>query len=199
MKTSLKLIPLLIAGAFALNTSEANARGENELVRLTHTIEDIAAELKEEFRVHFKHSSAYRHLMSDVSEILSEANHIDGMAHDPHSSLRHIKADLVDLDELAHHLHEMIDAVDRGCYGGHVDGNTRHVHSLLDSLNGTIHRMERVVAAYAAPVRPVRHYDHYESRSSYSNSRGNDRAVAIGAIIGTIIELSRDRDPHCRH
>ena len=177
MKTSLKLIPLLIAGAFALNTSEANARGENELVRLTHTIEDIAAELKEEFRVHFKHSSAYRHLMSDVSEILSEANHIDGMAHDPHSSLRHIKADLVDLDELAHHLHEVIDAVDRGCYGGHVDGNTRHVHSLLDSLSGTIHRME-----YATSVHDDHHGHAHDDRSS--------RSRVAGAIIGRIFERS---------
>ena len=199
MKTTLSLIPVLAVAALALTPSNAAARGENELVRLTHNIEGTAAELRKEFQAHYKHSSAYRHLISDVSKVLSEAAHIDGMAHDPRSSLRHIKADLVDLDELAHHLHEMIDAVDRGCYGGHVDGNTRHVHSLLDSLNGTIHRMERVVAAYAAPVRPVRHYDHYESRSRYSNSRGNDRAVAIGAIIGTIIELSRDRDPHCRH
>ena len=199
MKTSLKLIPLLIAGAFALNSGEASARGENELVRLAHTIEDIAAELKEEFRVHYRHSSAYRHLMSDVSEILSEAKHIDGLAHDPRSSLRHLKADLVDLDDLAHHLHEVVDAVERRRYGGHVDGTTRHVHLMLDSLNGTIHRMERVVEAYAAPVRPAYHYDHYESRRSYSSSRGNGRAVAIGAIIGTIIELSRDRDHHCRH
>ncbi|MDA7672843.1 hypothetical protein N8615_00445 [Verrucomicrobiales bacterium] len=129
--------------------------------------------------------------MSDVSRILSEADHIDGMAHDPHSSLRHIKADLADLDELAHHLHEVVDAVERGRYSGHVDGNTRHVHSMLDSLNGTIHRMERVVAAYSAPPSGC------DVGRGHDGHRGHDdrstRSRVAGAIFGAIMERSSHR------
>ncbi len=191
MKARLTLIPVIAVTAMALATGKAEARGENELVRLTHSIEDIAAELKDEFRIHYRHSSAYRHLMSDVSQILAEAGHIDSLAHNPHSSLRHIKADLEDLDDLAHHLHDLVDAVDRGRYSGHVDGNTRHVHSLLSSLNGTIHHMERVVAAYAAP--PV--HRHRDSHDHHSDHR-SDRSRIIRSVVGAIFEKSGGHHGH---
>lgn len=162
MKTTIKLIPAIAVSALALATVNVEARHENELVRLAHRIEDIVEELEEEFEDHYEHSGAYRHLISDLSKIEDEAGHIDDLAHNPHASLRHLKADLEDLDDLAHHLHSVIDAVSRGRYSGHVDGNARHVHTMLASLNSTIHRMERVVASYTAPVR--RHDDHHGHR-----------------------------------
>jgi hypothetical protein len=149
MKTKHTLVGAAIAAAFALNftASEAAAYGGggDSLVRSAHRIDAVAHELKDEFRIHYKHLRAYRHLMSDVSKVISEAHHIDRLAHDMHSSLRHIKADLVDLDRLAHHMHEVVDAAEAGRYGGHVHGNTRHVHSLLDELNSLIHSMTRTV------------------------------------------------------
>ncbi len=89
------------------------------------------------------------------------------------------------------HLHEVVDAVERGRYSGHVDGNTRHVHSMLDSLNGTIHRMERVVAAYSAPPSGC------DVGRGHDGHRGHDdrstRSRVAGAIFGAIMERSSHR------
>lgn len=151
-KNKLALIPLVAIAAIALSTEKANAQCSNDLVNLAHQIEGTAKKLQTEFRVHYAHSGAYRHLMSDISNVLSEASHIDRLAHNVHSSLHHIQADLRNLDKLAHHLHTIVDGVGRGRYSGHFDGDTRHVHGLLRSLNSSIHQMERVVAIYTAPV-----------------------------------------------
>lgn len=52
MKATLSLIPVLAVAALALTPSNAAARGENELVCVTHNIEDTAAELRKKFQVH---------------------------------------------------------------------------------------------------------------------------------------------------
>lgn len=77
-----------------------------------------------------------------------------------------------DLDKLAHHLHALVDGIDRGWYSGHVDRGTRHVHRLLTSLNRSIHQMERGVAAYSAPVyhhHDVHYYGHSVSRGHHGH------------------------------
>jgi GTP1/Obg family GTP-binding protein len=186
MKTKLTLIPLAAVATIALFSGKANAQCSNDLVTLAHQIEGTARKLHTEFRVHYSHNSAYRHLMSDISQVINEARHIDSLAHNVHSSLHHIQADLRDLDKLAHHLHALVDAVDRGRYCGHVDGDTRHVHSLLSSLNGSIHQMQRVVAAYTAP--PVHHHSGHHGYHSSSH--------AVGSIIESIIRARLGHHGH---
>ena len=170
MKTKHTLAGAAIAAAFALNFTAPEAAaygGGDSLVRSAHRIDAVAHELKDEFRIHYKHLRAYRHLMSDVSKVIAEVHHIDRLAHDPHSSLRHIKADLVDLDRLAHHMHEVVDAAEAGRHGGHVHGDTRHVHSLLDELNRLIHSMTRTVERLAYEDS---HCD-FDRRPVYHNGR----------------------------
>ncbi len=133
------------AAAFALSSTRADAGHGSDLPSYAHRVDSIAHELEDEFRLHFKHLGAYRHLRSDVSQVIAKAHHIDRLSHDPHSSLTHISNDLRELDRLAHHMHEVVDAAERGRYGGHAHGDNRHVHSLLDSLNGAIHTMQRSV------------------------------------------------------
>lgn len=194
MKKSLTILPLIAITAIAFTTGSANAQGDHNLIRLAHNIEGIANNLQLEFRTHYAHSGAYRHLMADVAKVRSEAKHIDQLAHNCQASLHHIKADLRDLDQLAHHLHDLVDAVEHGRYGGHIDGSTHHVHTMLSSLNNSIHQMERVVASYAAPS----HHGHYSSPSYGHGHRGHvdPRASAVNTILRTIIRSSGHHGHH---
>ncbi|NNE90206.1 MAG: hypothetical protein HKN23_01025 [Verrucomicrobiales bacterium] len=192
MKTKTMLLPVATAMAVIMTAGTAEARHENPLVELAHEIEDIAVELRTEFRIHYRHTRAYRHMMDDISQVLAEAAHIDRLAHDNHSSLRHIKADLEDLDALAHHLHELVDATERR-EGHRVDGDTRHVHEELAALNRTIHQMEDVVSHIMVPPRRVHPPVH-----RHGDSRHDDTARIIGGALRLILELTDDRR-HCRH
>lgn len=154
MKKRLALLPAAVFTALGLSLtgSEAGNSVTQELTHKAHKIEGIAAELKTEFRKHYVHLGTYRHLMSDLSEICAQAGHIDKLAHNPRGQIAHLRADVKKLDQLAHHLHEVVDTSERSA-AGHVHGKTGHVHELLDVLNNTIHRLEDTLAGIAsAPV-----------------------------------------------
>ena len=170
MKTKLALIPLVAVTALALSTGTSQARGQNNVVRLAHQIQNIGKDLKNEFQTHYKRSSQYQHLMADVNDLLKQANHIDSLAHDPRTSYRHIKTDLAKIDKLAHHLHALVDRIDRGC--------TTHVHAKLVALDRTIHSMQREIVVYAQPAPScggggLSHYDQpARPTRPVSNARG---------------------------
>lgn len=179
MIKKLSLIPVVAAAALLAPSASVQARGHNDLSDYAHRIEHVGREIKNEFQTHYKRSSAYRHLMADINEILVKAEHIDQLSHDPYTSYRHIKTDLEELDRLAHHLHDVVDAVEKGRYRGYVDGGLAHVHHKMDALNDSIHRMERAVVAYSRPPR----HDYHSHRSannkrivtpSYRSSRPED-------------------------
>lgn len=184
MKTKTTLAGAATAAALALNFTAPEAAayvgGGDSLVRSAHRIDAVAHELEDEFRIHYRHLRAYRHLMSDVSKVIDEAHHIVGLARDPHSSLRHIEADLVDLDRLAHHLHEVVDAAEAGRYGGHVHGDTRHVHCMLGELNRLIHSMTRTVERMAYEDS----HCEFDRRPVYHGGRVQGDAFRYGAHRG---------------
>lgn len=152
MKKRLALLPAAVAIALGLGLTGQNAEASisQELTHKAHKIEDIARELKTEFRKHYAHLGAFRHLMSDLSEICAQAEHIDTLAHNPRGSLRHLQADVKKLDQLTHHLHEVLDAAERSA-SGHVHGRTGHVHKLLTVLDNTIHRLSFTIAGIGGP------------------------------------------------
>lgn len=139
----------------------ANAGHEDSIIEITHRLEDLVSELREEFGIHYRHTSAYRHLLADAARMEAEVDHIHRLAHDPYGSLRHLREDVEDLDDLAHHLHELVDATERDRYG-HVHGDTRHVHELLTALNRVIHALEDEIDDIARSHAPVHggYYDH---------------------------------------
>ncbi|MCB1229787.1 MAG: hypothetical protein KDN19_05955 [Verrucomicrobiae bacterium] len=172
--TKLAITTAAIALAVVGFASPNSARAEygNDLISLSHRLEGLAEELTEEFSEHYRHTEAYRHLISDAAQIEDEAEHIHRLAHDPYASLGHIATDLEELDELAHHLHELVDQTERGRYG-HVHGDTRHVHEMLAFLNRVIHAMED-------EVDDLRHHDFHhdrghEHRDSIYRERGGFR------------------------
>ncbi|MDF1812507.1 MAG: hypothetical protein P1V20_09835 [Verrucomicrobiales bacterium] len=152
MKTRYTLIPALTAAAVLLTTGAVQARGDSVLSQQAHNIERIGREVKNEFQTHYTRSSAYRHLMSDINTFLVKAEHIDQLSHDPRTTYRHIQADLAELDRLAHHLHELVDAIENGRYRGRIDGGLHHVHVKLNSMNAAIHSMQTTLVAYSRPA-----------------------------------------------
>lgn len=182
-KTTSIAIAAITALGLSLFTSNADAQCQNNVVRLAHQIEDIGKDLKNEFKTHFKRSRQYRHLMTDVNDLLKQADHIDSLAHDPRTSYKHIKADLAKIDELAHHIHDLVDRID--------GGNTRHVHTKLVALNRTIHSMQREIVVYAKPAPSCggnRYSRNDQPTRPTRNARGNSsRQNGWGRVVGGFI------------
>ena len=181
MKTKTILLPIAITLTVALNfmSTMAKAAHRDDLSGYAHQIDSIAHELRQEFSIHYKHSQGYRHLMSDVADLINTAHHIDRLTHDVHSSLRHISTDLKAIDRTAHHLHNLVESSNLRWHRGHTHGNTRHVHRLLRTLNDTIHAMQ-------ATADQMRH--HYSDRPlhhrEYQRAQGSvDPAIAILGFI----------------
>ncbi len=181
MKTSPSRLAIASAAlaivSITLAAPSAKAGHGDDLISLSHRLEDLASELRDEFRAHYSHTRGYRHLLSDAARIEAEAEHIHGLAHDCRASLRHIATDLAELDELAHHLHELVDITDRGRYG-HVHGNTRHVHELMASLTRVIHAMEDEVA----DIRRHDFHDHDHRHGSGYGYRGEGARIESGGF-----------------
>ena len=191
MKNKIILLPLVTAAALVLPTTNSQARGcSNQLVDLAHQIERQGADLKREFQAHYRYSGAYRHLISDINQFLVKAEHIDQLAHDPRTSYRHIKADVADLDKLAHHIHEVVDNVERGRFSGRCNANLAHVHQKLTALNNTIHQLQRAIEVYARPVPSCGNsYSRYDqparSVRNVRSSRQNDWSRYFGGWLNS--------------
>ena len=185
MKKRLALIPALALGTLGLSLIGPNAEASHptitrELVHKAHKIEDTIKELRFEFRKHFVHLDSYRHLMSDLNELSGKAQHIDRLAHDPRGQVNHLLADVRDLDRLAYHLHEVVDACENSGRG-HVHGRTGHVHELLTVLNNTIHRLEETMASIRRPAPACG-----ITNRGYSNSQGHRGAVSFNQPAGRV-------------
>ena len=146
MKMKCTLIPAAIGAAIILNSTADNAGAAycSAFSSPAHRIYSIARELSHEFSIHYRHLDNYCHLRSDISQVMSEARHIDYLSRNGYASLCHIMTNLEDLDRLARHMHAVVDCTERSHWRGHVHGNTRHVHYLLSSLNSSIHSMQRM-------------------------------------------------------
>ena len=180
MKNKITLLPLVAVAAMVLPASNSQARGHNPIVNLAHQIERQGADLQREFQVHYRYSGAYRHLMSDMNQFMAKAEHIDQLSHDPRTSYRHIKADVADLDELAH-IHEVVDNVERGRFSGRCNANLAHVHQKLSALNNTIHQLQRAIEVYKAPVRGCSSGHGYTTQPTYN--RGYNNGYNNGRVV----------------
>jgi hypothetical protein len=116
--------------------------------------------LDREFANHYRHTSDYRHLRSDSTEMARLAEHIHDVAHEQ-GSLSHLQSDLRQIDRLFHHLEELVHEIEHRAdyddhhgghygWGGHIHGDTNHVHRLMNAIEDTIHHLQSDVAELAA-------------------------------------------------
>lgn len=172
-----------VAGAGLLATT-AQAE-DREIVSLAHQLDRAATQMRQEADLHFRHTGGYRHLVADTNSLIRAVEHIDELAHAGYRvSYTHFEADLDKLDELVHHLHDVVDRIDEGDTGGHKHGSTAHVHRLMRSIENLTHELQEVVN------------DRYRHGDLQCAPRGNwwDRDVIERRVRGHFGVSSRGHD-----
>jgi hypothetical protein len=151
---------------------KAEAAGGERLISYAHALENTVVKLNVEIREHYSHTSVYRHMLSDTGRLNAEAQHIDQLSHNPYTSLIHLRTDIIEVDKHVHHLHDLVDAADQGRYG-HVHGDTRHVHSLMEYMERIVHSMEAEVANIQRMQRDPHHgHSSHSGHSGHSSHTG---------------------------
>lgn len=161
-KLAITATAALVVLGFA--TPRAEAAGGERLISYAHALENTVVKLNTELREHYSHTSAYRHMLSDTTRLHAEAEHIDQLAHNPYTSLIHLRTDIIEVDKYVHHLHDLVDAADQGRYG-HVHGDTHHVHSLIEYMEKLVHSME----AEVANIQRMQQHNSHSGHSSHSS------------------------------
>ena len=164
-----------------------DARGTDleHIDRLAYSIKRQTALICRELRLGFRQTPHYHHLYSDVYKMYRLADHIHDVAHHA-PNLPHMRSDARELDELMHHVQELLGAsvadarydfhtgVGLGVSGYHgrrmrslIDGLEDSVHHLLDDLNVAGRRTRPLPIPPPAPPTPpepiLRVPTHYRS------------------------------------
>ncbi|MEC5129209.1 hypothetical protein VSU19_20785 [Verrucomicrobiales bacterium BCK34] len=169
-KLAITATTALVVLGFATQKSEA--AGGDRLISYAHALENTVDKLNVEIREHYSHTRIYRHMLSDTAHLRAEAEHIDQLAHNPYTSIIHLRTDIIEVDKHVHHLHDLIDGAENGRYG-HVHGDTRHVHSLMEYMERLVHSMEVEVANIQRMQRDPHHGHH--GHGSRHDSHGGHR------------------------
>lgn len=166
---NLKQTSLILAAAVTAGFSASTAHAEyEEVVDLAHQLDRQATELRREADRHFRHSTAYKHLVADSNSMIKMAYHLDELAHSRNSNFSHFEGHIDEALKLAEHLHELIEAIEDGRYRGHAHGNTREVVLLSRDIEHTIEDLLDAVDHYYNPRRIARDCPHSgSSRTAY--------------------------------
>jgi hypothetical protein len=152
--------------AFALPAA-AQADTYTHIDGLAVRLQKDARLLDREFADHYRHTAQYRHLRSDAAELARLAGHIHEVAHEQ-GPLSHLQSDLRQIDRLFHHLEDLVREVEHGAEfddnhggfhrwgGGHIHGNSNHVHRLMNSIEDAIHHLESDLAELSGRRREPR-------------------------------------------
>ena len=144
---------VLAAITLAVVANSASAADYRHLDRLALRITKNTETLFREIRVHYRHTSEYGHLISDVRELRRHALHIHEVAHH-RGSLSHLASDVREMDRLFHHLEGVIERLEHRSFhnrhhsyhSGHVHGNTTHVATLMHAIEDDLHHLGEDVA-----------------------------------------------------
>ena len=184
------------AATFTAALSAPSAKAdylEDNLVRQSHRVESYASSLRSEFRIHFRHTAEYGHLMSDAYSIARKADAIHGMVHHIHceADLYRLETELRSLDRLVHHLGDLVEEASHGHGGGHAHGDTRHVQGLVSQMNRSIHSMESSVEAMEArfhrPICPAPPVHVHPGHPDHGHGHVDPRARLVEGVIRGIV------------
>jgi uncharacterized protein YukE len=176
MANTARVMGLLVASlVWGMGSSQASADEFRHIDQLAVKIQRTTKRLINEVR-HYRHTSEYRHLLSDSQEIYRLATHIHDVTHFE-GRLAHLESDLRELDRKFHHLESVFDRVEHNARfsgGGHIHGNTAHVKRLLESIEDSIHHMRSDVADLRRRTSFHRDEDCYHyTRPVYRNYYGS--------------------------
>lgn len=165
-----------------LGVTSAQAGSFEHIDDLAAELQGLSNKLSREFRDHYRHTPAYRHLASDARDMRKLAGHIHEIAHFQ-GDLDHIHDDLHDLDELFHHVDELVDEIEHDAehHGeGHVHGDTHHVRHILGAMEDTLHHLledvEEMTGGY--------HHDDFGDEGEGHEDHDHDDRGGIGVRFG---------------
>lgn len=148
-----------------------------------------SATLYHELKNHFRHTRDYRHLLNDAAQIYRLAGHLHEVAHNE-GDMAHMQDDLEKLDDKFHHLQDLVEDIQGTGRGdgshrgqdhsrgsqrhggrrehgrerdGHIHGDTRHVRSLVRSMEDTLHHLDEDLGQ-GAGRRGTERYDRSKDR-----------------------------------
>lgn len=193
MKNTIRIVVAAITLGATAGAAQARPSGSS-LTREAHRVIDASEELAREVDLHFRHTSGYRHLLSDAVAIRRKAEHIDTLSHHVHGieDVRHLQDDLRDLDELVHHFGDLIEDIGHGRGRGHVHCDTRHVEELVACINRSLHSMERMVGEMERGCRHAGVRNHPRGHGGSYEVRYVRPSIS-GQIIGHVLQEIRRR------
>ena len=170
--TSKIALTLTLLGATSF-VSTASANDYRRINREAQRIERKATLLAQEV-VHYEAMPQHCHLVRDLEEFVRLSQHITDLVR-VSGDLRHIKADVNELDRTFHHIEGLFDQIERQIARGRgvKYGNTAHVKRLLNSVEDCIHHMQEDVAVLEVRA----HRDHYNRPVYGSNHNHGVRNV----------------------
>ncbi|MEM9283482.1 MAG: hypothetical protein AAGA96_16790 [Verrucomicrobiota bacterium] len=145
----------LVLGLFAAAVmgTAANAANPQRLSHLSDEAEELADDLKDEFRSHYRHTQLYHRLKSNADRIESQAEEIHRLARDPYAYQPQLASSLREITDSTHQLRELVDFVESRRYG-YVRGNTFHIQGMMNELSNTILEMDQALAVLKSPSYP---------------------------------------------
>lgn len=148
MNINLKINIFVAAAAILFTAVSTTSARDSEIVRYADKIEAAGKAVKSDFQSYFKRSSAYRHLMADINDLLLVADQVDRLSIDPRSSHSLIKESLDDLENLSLHIQDVVNDVNRGRYSGSVEKGGEQVHRKLNDLTASVRKMQTAMLDY---------------------------------------------------
>lgn len=110
-------------------------------------LEKYAKDFHDEVHLHLEGHIYFRHMDGHAEEIEELAKHIHDLAHKG-KSIKHLREDVIELDEQVHHADQVITKIARhGVRAGHYDGAVRQTRRIVKSMNGILHHLEADLAA----------------------------------------------------
>ena len=149
---------LTLVGVFA-GSQAADAASFDHIDHLALRLQSQSRDLYNNFRVRYRHTSEYSHLMSDAATMYRLASHVHDVAHEG-CNLAHLQDDLRQLDRAFHHVEHLVDDIEHdahyghfgGHFGGHIYGNTHDIRRKLALMEDTLHHLRDDVEELAHPA-----------------------------------------------
>lgn len=109
---------------------------------LADGLEKYAKDLHDEVHLHLEGHVYFRHMDGHAEEIEELAKHIHDLAHEG-KSIKHLREDVIELDEQVHHADGVITKIARrGVRAEHFDGAVRQTRRIVKAMNGILHHLE---------------------------------------------------------
>ncbi|MBT4866235.1 MAG: hypothetical protein HON53_14120 [Planctomycetaceae bacterium] len=138
-----------------LLTGDARADHAQAIDELSFGLMRQTAAAAREVRYGFRRTPQFKHLYEDVCEMYTTAKHIHDVAHVA-GSRQHILSDVEELDELGHHVEELIEEMSgpgngHATHGRHGYGqgrisqfHLRRLNRLMHGIVETVHELEEL-------------------------------------------------------